>query len=1077
MLRHLLTAICLLICNALLAVTISATTTPSICYNDGSITASASAGSPPYTFVITNGPVIQNVTYPIQPIVGGQFINLNSGTYTVKVTDNTGATAISTVTVGGNYTFPTGTFAVNRDSIIATATGGRPGYQYAIGTNGPTGAFGPYQSDKFFAGICSGTFYVRIKDSCGNIFTSLAITVNTSPPSIISATCRTTGGKDSVYVALNPSTGVPPFTFVRKSALGNVTNSTGIFADPTPCADTLEVTDKCGRTAKLTLDCHPLQVSTVCNSCNLGTGQITVVGGTPPLRYTYSASGGPAVSITDSSGYFKNLPKDKDIVITVRDACNRTATAIFPCMTLGFNFNCPYRDTVDVTIGGGKNAFPVQVVCTNCVPPVTKTFNTAGPIPFYGPGLAEFHFTATDACNDIKIDTAVPKSKTTNKVEYTSCNDFKISVYGSKGELITTGLSFHGVVTPGGAVYDNTNGDFRNVPDGVIKIDIGVDGCDTNSISITIPQVSVCRIAYVDSACNDVYFLNLTIKDYPETWSIEKTTGGGKVNEFPAGKSNGTFFYNIPPGNYNIKSDSGCQVKLTLPAPIKPTFQYNAGVNCFGKTFVNINSNPSLFDCRDGGTILYKFSFYTSLPGTPKYTLYGNNVAMDSIDAGKYFVVVSPLDSVGYFTYKGDDSIERKYGFTNKGDCRIDTLDLIVPAKTIPFLDLTDVLVCGATSTANLPINISGGIAPFTLQISGYPDVKLQSNTGTFPNVSVGTYTLIVYDSCSISRSFTVSVVDSCDPCYRVNAKFAPSNNPVCTGENIYFANAGDSTLTYKWLRNGTVFSNSRNPSYTFTSTGTDSIMCIASKGLCSDTFVVGINILVRPVLNVGPDTSICYPFSYTIESGNSSTIWNDGSAGSTLVVDSAGVYIATVTGACGAVSDTVRVIGLNAPINILPVSDTVICRDSLLRLNLTGYSNYIWQDSTVGGTYVISQPGTYSVSATNICGTGADTIIVDTRICLCKLVIPNTFTPNGDNVNDFFLPVHICDMKTFEFRIYNRWGEQVFATDNVLKGWDGTHMNKDQPAGAYLYTLKYSFDSQEDSSVKSINGPVNLVR
>jgi hypothetical protein len=771
MLRPLLTIIGLILCNALMAVTISTTTTPSICYNDGSIVASASAGSPPYTFVITGGPVLQNVTYPIQPIVGGQFINLSSGTYTILVTDNSGATATSSVTVGGNYTFPTGTFQTNRDSIIATAAGGRPPYQYAIGTNGPTGAFGPYQPANYFAGICSGSFYVRIKDSCNNIFTSLVINISAAPPSIISATCRRIGGKDSIYISLNPSAGVPPFVFVRRSALGNDTSVTGVFPDPNPCADTMEVTDKCGQKARITLDCNPLQVSTVCNSCNLGTGQIRILGGTPPFTYTYTA-GGAAFPILDSAGFFKNLPKDRDVTITVTDACKRTALSVFPCMDLTFDFACPYTGEVKVTISGGKNAFPVDVLCSNCVPPVTKTFNTAGPITYSSPGLPEFHFKASDACSDVHYDTARPKSKSRFEVEYTSCNDFRIKVFGTDGTQITQGVSFNGVVTPGGAIFNNTDGDFRNVPDGTIKITIGVNGCDTTTTSITIPQVSVCRINYVDSACNDVYFLNLGIKDFPETWSIEKTTGGGKVNEFPAGKSNGTMLFNIPPGSYNLRSDSGCLVKLTLPTPIDPVFQYNAGVNCYGKSFVNVNSNPSLFDCRDGGSVTYKFQFYNSLPGIPKYTVKGTAAVLDSVDPGKYYVVISPADSVGYFTYKGEDSIERKYGFTNKGNCHIDTIEVDVPAKTIPFLDLTDVLVCGAATTANLPINITGGIAPYTLQISGYPDVKLLSNTGTFPNVSVGTYTLIVYDSCSISRSFTVSVVDSCDPCYKVNARF-----------------------------------------------------------------------------------------------------------------------------------------------------------------------------------------------------------------------------------------------------------------------------------------------------------------
>jgi gliding motility-associated-like protein len=57
------------------------------------------------------------------------------------------------------------------------------------------------------------------------------------------------------------------------------------------------------------------------------------------------------------------------------------------------------------------------------------------------------------------------------------------------------------------------------------------------------------------------------------------------------------------------------------------------------------------------------------------------------------------------------------------------------------------------------------------------------------------------------------------------------------------------------------------------------------------------------------------------------------------------------------------------------------------------------------------------------------------------KLFIPDAFTPNGDGTNDTFIAKGIGIVK-FDMYIYNRWGEEIFKTDNIEKGWDGTHYN-----------------------------------
>ncbi len=69
-------------------------------------------------------------------------------------------------------------------------------------------------------------------------------------------------------------------------------------------------------------------------------------------------------------------------------------------------------------------------------------------------------------------------------------------------------------------------------------------------------------------------------------------------------------------------------------------------------------------------------------------------------------------------------------------------------------------------------------------------------------------------------------------------------------------------------------------------------------------------------------------------------------------------------------------------------------------------------------------------------------------------LYIPTVFSPDGDNINDiFYIKGNGFDELSFE--IYNRWGQQVFQSDNLNNGWDGIYLNQPSPIGTYVYQLK----------------------
>lgn len=91
-------------------------------------------------------------------------------------------------------------------------------------------------------------------------------------------------------------------------------------------------------------------------------------------------------------------------------------------------------------------------------------------------------------------------------------------------------------------------------------------------------------------------------------------------------------------------------------------------------------------------------------------------------------------------------------------------------------------------------------------------------------------------------------------------------------------------------------------------------------------------------------------------------------------------------------------------------------------------------------------------------------------------LYIPNAFTPDGDGLNDIFIPVgQELDNDAYHLIIFNRWGQIVFETQDANKGWDGRDRKGNMaPIGTYTWVLQYR---ETGSYIKKKTGTVNLIR
>lgn len=236
----------------------------------------------------------------------------------------------------------------------------------------------------------------------------------------------------------------------------------------------------------------------------------------------------------------------------------------------------------------------------------------------------------------------------------------------------------------------------------------------------------------------------------------------------------------------------------------------------------------------------------------------------------------------------------------------------------------------------------------------------------------------------------------------------------------------------------------------------------------------IQIDIRPLPVFSLGNDSVLCEGAVWLLDVAQAGDQyrWQDGSVQARYQVRKEGTYFVEVSKAGCKASDTVAVTyRLNPRPNL--GADKELCPGQILVLNpgITGVP-YVWQNGSDQPSFTVTEPGTYSVSVTNECGTLRDEIVV--RKGSCRIAIPNAFTP-GKGQNNSFRVLNATGLKSFSLRVFNRWGQQVFQTTDPSFGWNGSLGGSPQPAGTYIYIVSYL----DDATGKNIlhKGIVTLIR
>lgn len=428
----------------------------------------------------------------------------------------------------------------------------------------------------------------------------------------------------------------------------------------------------------------------------------------------------------------------------------------------------------------------------------------------------------------------------------------------------------------------------------------------------------------------------------------------------------------------------------------------------------------------------------------------------------------------------------------------IDTIT-VLGTGSLPFTTSQVDVLCNGGNNGSAVFTPSGVGGPYTYTWT--PNV---SSTNTAGTLTAGTYVVNVTDGfgCTASHTFVVT-----EPALiPISANPSPGVS-ICTGGITVVSvnpSGGAPPYSYNWL-NGP----GSNSSLTVTPSVTTTYSCVVSDacGNQADTGMVTVVVNPTPVISFTSDVQAgCAPLcvNFTPQSNPliATCIWQFGDSDSSTAALSSHCYQTT-----GSYDVTLIVIDVNGCTNqITQFAYIVVHPDPVAGFGILTPQPTTLEESTIGFdnlsiggdtchwdfgdgnivtdltcadiVNVYDDTGAYHVMQIVVNQYGcADTAYSDVVIVPnTTLYVPNTFTPNGDGKNDiFFAYGEFVD--DFHMMVFDRWGNLIFESRDIYKGWDGRVNGHPTIAQIDTYVWRITFSDKYTGNYHRLIGHVNLIR
>jgi len=427
-------------------------------------------------------------------------------------------------------------------------------------------------------------------------------------------------------------------------------------------------------------------------------------------------------------------------------------------------------------------------------------------------------------------------------------------------------------------------------------------------------------------------------------------------------------------------------------------------------------------------------------------------------------------------------------------------LSINVKAIPVPSFNLTPPF-CNK-QLISLFDNSSGGPTgwqwTFGVPGTGTDTSVITNPSHTYPVAGNYNIQLIVSNSCGTSAPLVLPItIDNCDPPV---ANFSIPNDTFCMNTPIQLTDLStNGTNILYWAMSGANpgTSNISNPVITYSIPGTFTISLTAQNFHGSSTISKTVVILscLAPNADFIMPASICAgqcvnitnistepPFTSLWAFTGSDTTASTQIDPTNICYNFPGTYTVQLQsfnfyGASNVMVKSINV--LPAPRIITPNS-SIVAGNSIV-LQAVGTGTLVWTPKTSlnvdTGVKVISTPVNnifYTVSDNSGCPS-PDSVFISLIYENAVVVVPNAFTPDADGLNDVFRVSSNVPLNAFTMRLFNRWGEIVYHTNDYTAGWDGRYRGVEQNSGVFIYIINYQ--DLGDGEYKTINGNVTLIR
>ncbi len=800
--------------------------------------------------------------------------------------------------------------------------------------------------------------------------------------------------------------GTMPYTYTWTGSAQTSSVATGL----TPGPYTVTVADATGcntATAVFTVTSNPSTV-TVTGNLNICSGATTTLTANGASTYTWSPAIG--LSATTGSVVMASPPSTTTYVVTGSSgACTGSTSVVInvtptPTVTLTSNTVICTGSSATLTAGGASTYTwsPATTLNTSsgsqvvASPTVTTTYTVTG---------------STGTCTDDEVVTVSVSSSTVSVSSNTVICDGNSTTLTANGSPSYTWSPATGLnTTSGNQVVASPSGTTTYTVTG------GVGTC-TSSAAVTVsvaanPTVSVLsNTAMCSGSTTTLTASGATSYSWSPAGGLNATTGS-TVTSSPLNTT-----------TYTVTGLTGaCSGSTTVNVSIitSPTITVSSG------TFICSGSSTAL---TAGGSSTFTWSPATGLSSTSSGT-----------------VTASPAATTTYTVIGGTGTC------TNSAMVTV----TVIPTPTLSLSSNT--MICLGSS---VPLSVSGATAYVWSPATG-----LNSTTAATVTASPGSTTTYSVtgsiSTCTASAAVTVTVIPN--PVLSVS-----SNTSMCAGNSVPLSSSGAGS--YSWspgtgLSSTTGAQTTASPAATtiYTVTGSNTVGPVT----CSSATTVEVVIIPVTAPVIDPVSPICAgDYTSLNATGGDTYQWTPatGLANATASTTTAHpltstVYTLSITKS-GFCTNTASI---EVVVNPLPVidagRDTTVNSDEFITLNGTGNTTVGFLAPTGGNLSCNFCPSISVNPQENTCYTlkgisPAGCVSYD-EVCVVvtknwDVYIPNTFTPNNDDINDIFIPSGY-GLTEITLTIFDRWGHQIFKSNDTMRGWDGKFKGKLCEQGVYVY-------------------------